>query len=323
MPDLALRLLTARRADAHEGPVYVPHHDRLYFATKPELPAEHARVRIDYWDLAEDRIGTWLDDARMANGMAPSCDLSCLLVCEQGDRERPSALARYDLATGERREIVSDYRGRPFNSINKAVELPGGGGYIFSDPDYGRRQRFRPTRLPAKRVAGEDGEFLSPEEMRERGRPPGAMPPRVYLHRGGGETAVLDCALEQPHGLALSPDARHLYVSDTSADDGVGGFDGSRRHDVYRYRLDADAGALRDRTHVARVPEGVPDGMACDATGRLYCATGDGVRVYDPEGGLLHHARIEEGAVNLFLDAERARLFATTDERIVVYAVES
>ena len=304
-------------ADAHEGPVYVPAQRRLYFATAPSQRGPGARVELKYWDLEASIIDTWLYDARMANGVALSCDASCLLVCEQGDRERPAAIARYRLSDKHRTQVVADFEGQPFNSPNKVAELSTG-VILFTDPDYGRRQRFRPTRVPTERTEG--GAFLSPEEMAARYRPDDALPPATYV-LAGGVLRKLDTGLEQPHGLAVSPDERYLYISDTSADDGVGGFDESRRHDVYRYALDAGTGDLSMRRHLASVPVGIPDGMVCDEQGRLFCAVGDGIRVYDAEGARLHHELIDGGAVNLFLDCATRQLFVTTDEDIRVYAL--
>ena len=271
--------------------MYVGSQDRLYFASVAQQRGDGPRISICYWDLASDEVATWVPDARMANGIRLSCDERCLLVCEQGDRKRPAAIARYRLVDARREVIVDDCTATPFNSPNKVVE-PRPGAYVFTDPDYGPRQGFRPRRYPPATYSY-DGEVLR----------------------------KLTTGLLQPHGLALAPDGRALYISDTAADDGTGGYDPALPHSIHRYALDLDALTLGDGKRIASVPDGIPDGMGCDSAGRLYAATGDGVRVYDDSGELLHHYPIAGGAVNLWLDEPRGRLFATTDEDIQVWAL--
>ena len=294
-------MLTPQRrrvADAHEGPVYVPAEDAVYFATarhERDAPAPGPLVALRRWRLGDDAVEDFVDDARVANGFALARDGEALLVCEQGDRERPGCIARYALGEARREVLAERYRGQRFNSPNKLLELPGG-AIVFTDPDYGVRQGFRP---------------------------PSPLGTGVYLRRPGGEVVRLGADLLQPHGLALSADAAHLFVSDTAADDGTGGFHAECPHHVWRYRLDAEAGALSEPTRLLASPSGIPDGMACDAEGRLYCATGDGIRAYrGDDGALLHHQPIDGGAVGLWLDEASGRLFATTDEAVAVYAVD-
>ena len=290
-----MSLLRRRRTDAHEGPVYVPSQHRLYFATKPDFSSPEPRVAIRYWDLRTDAVETWVADARMANGVSLSCDGSCLLVCEQGDLRRPAAIARYRLSDARRTVEVDNFMGLPLNSPNKVVEHHSG-TLVFSDPDYGPRQGFRQN---------------SP------------LSPALYAAYPDGEGARFELGLEQPHGLALSPGHDRLYVTDTSADDGVGGFDASGQRDIYACALRYHGGLLDVGApkHLAKVPVGIPDGLAVTADGHVYAGTGDGVRVYAPGGALVRHIAVGGGAVNVCLDEERRRVFVTTDEAVEVYAL--
>lgn len=290
-----LNQLRRRSADAHEGPAYVPAEDAVYFATARRergAPASGPLVGLLRWDLGTDDVTVSREDAHVANGLALARAGDSLLVCEQGDRERPGCIARYRLGDGSREVLADAYRGQRFNSPNKVLELSDG-SLVFTDPDYGVRQGFRP---------------------------PSPLGTGVYLRRVDGSVARLETELLQPHGLALSPSGEHLYISDTAADDGTGGFYPECPHHVWRYRLDAQRAELNDGERLLASPSGIPDGMVCDAGGRLYCATGDGIRVYDGDDGReLHHEAIEGGAVGLCLGGDPRRLFATTDEAVVIY----
>ncbi len=114
----------------------------------------------------------------------------------------------------------------------------------------------------------------------------------LYLAPGGTLRTVAD-DLHYANGLALSPDGRTLYCSET-----------------YAYRIVAftvgDDGSLSDRREFARVndiagggPPLAPDGLKTDAQGNLYIALYEGgkVLVADPEGKLL--ATIDPPAPNV------------------------
>jgi mannose-6-phosphate isomerase-like protein (cupin superfamily) len=82
--------------DAHEGPVYIPEEDALYFTTLPQptnipLPGSR-RVAIkrlalngDQFPVSADNITIVREPANMANGMALDRE-GRLVICEQGTR---------------------------------------------------------------------------------------------------------------------------------------------------------------------------------------------------------------------------------------------
>jgi sugar lactone lactonase YvrE len=65
--------------DAHEGPVYVPEEDALYFTS---VPRPRPRVDIKRLALATLTVSVVREDAGAANGMALASD-GRLAVCEQ------------------------------------------------------------------------------------------------------------------------------------------------------------------------------------------------------------------------------------------------
>ncbi len=160
--------------DAHEGPVYVPGEDALYFTS---VPRPGPRVDIKRLDLGSLTVSVVRPDAAAANGMTLGHD-GRLIVCEQIG----GAIAAVDRTSGERELLVEG-----FNSPNDVV-VKRDGTIWFTDPSYGWLQGFRPRPLLRDAVWRYD--------------------PRI-----GGAIAVAD-SFDKPNGLCFSPDERTLYVAD-------------------------------------------------------------------------------------------------------------
>jgi gluconolactonase len=171
--------------DAHEGPVYVPEDDSLYFTSLP-LAGPH----VDIKRLALDSLAVSVvrPDAGAANGMALARD-GRLVVCEQ----LGGALSLIDRSSGGRRLLVDG-----FNSPNDVV-VKSDGTIWFTDPSYGWLQGFRPRPLLRDAV-------------------------RRYDPRTGAVTMVAK-SLDKPNGLCFSPDESVLYVTDNGAGRHIKAFD--------------------------------------------------------------------------------------------------
>lgn len=65
---------------------------------------------------------TFIDKANMANGMVLNNQKTHFIVAEQGNVHTPSSISKINLSTKKRVVIVSDYKGKPFNSLNKVIE---------------------------------------------------------------------------------------------------------------------------------------------------------------------------------------------------------
>jgi len=87
-------------------------------------------------------------------------------------------------------------------------------------------------------------------------------------------TAVCDTC-EQPNGLCFSPDEKQLYIADSGLP-----------HHVLVCSVN-EGQSLGPTRLFATISPGVPDGIRCDPSGRLWVCAGDGVHVYAPDGSLL------------------------------------
>jgi gluconolactonase len=266
------------RTDAHEGPVYVPAEDILYFTS--------TGGDIRRLEIASGTVSTIRAPANRANGMTLGLD-GRLIVCEQGGPVEAARISSVDPATGEAETVVEDWRGLPFNSPNDVV-VARDGSVWFTDPSYGFLQGFRPQ--------PRSGDY-------------------VYCHDPAtGRTSVVADSFDKPNGIALSPDEQVLYVTDSGANQEEGSFYPERPHHVKAFDI-RDGRLAAERVFCEVVP-GFPDGIECDSEGRVYVSCETGVQVFDPAGEALGEIELP-GAVNFaFGGPDRNALLITTDDAV-------
>ena len=110
----------------------------------------------------------------------------------------------------------------------------------------------------------------------------------------------------RPNGIALSPNGKTLYVSDSDS------------RCVRAYEIDRSGGASGERILIDKIP-GVPDGIRTDEKGNIYVAA-KAVYVYSPQAQLIGHIELPETPSNLaFGDGDLQTLFITA--RSTVYRV--
>ena len=295
---LAPRLALVVKTDAHEGPVYVPGEDVLYFTTLPtrvDIPAPGTpcayvkRLALDGLNFPVDSSRLSVVPARvtMPNGMALGRD-GRLVVCEQGTHTEHARISRVDPTAGELETVVDAWGGLRLNSPNDVV-VRSDGTIWFTDPSYGYLQGFRPEPQIGDHVYRYD---------------PGS----------GRLSAVADC-FDKPNGLAFSPDEQTLYITDSGANQEPGSYHVRRPHRIVAFDV-------RDGTHLgpgrlfAVTTPGFPDGIKVDGAGRVYASSFSGVQVFDQAGDLIGQIRLP-GAVNFaFGGPAGGVLFITTDTAI-------
>jgi len=111
----------------------------------------------------------------------------------------------------------------------------------------------------------------------------------------------------RPNGLALSPNGRTLYVSDSDT------------QSIHAFDLDRPGAASNDRVVVSKIP-GVPAGLRTDEMGNIYVAAKN-VLVYSPQGELVRTLQVAETPSNLaFGDPDFSTLYVTA--RSSVYRIK-
>jgi gluconolactonase len=175
-------------------------------------------------------------------------------------------------------EVLAErFQGKRFNAPNDIVVRKDGQIY-FTDPAFGNQQESR------------DLDFYGVYHMAPR----------------GGELEAIAKPKGRPNGIAISPNGRILYV--TNSDD----------RNVRAYDLDQHGAASGERVIVSNIA-GVPDGIRVDENGNLYVAAAK-VEVYSPEGKHLGAVELQETPSNCaFGDADFGTLYITA--RTSIYRV--
>ncbi|HUI81746.1 MAG TPA: SMP-30/gluconolactonase/LRE family protein [Bryobacteraceae bacterium] len=120
----------------------------------------------------------------------------------------------------------------------------------------------------------------------------------VYHISPKGAMEVIAKPKGRPHGIALSPNGRMLYVA--NADE----------RNIRVYDLDRNGEASGERVLVSGIP-GIPGGISVDADGNLYVAV-KGIAFYNAQGHLLRTLNLPDPASSCVLgDGDLRSLFVT------------
>jgi gluconolactonase len=208
-------------------------------------------------------LGIYRDPSGNANGLAFD-SAGLLIACEHGNRRVSRTMQDQTIV-----DVAIEWTAKKLNSPNDAIVGPEGSVY-FTDPPYGLAD-------PGLSELGFFGVF--------RVDPVGMM------------SLVAD-DMPRPNGIALSPDHKNLYVTDTQLAE-------------VRVFPVAGFGQTGPGTKLMTTAPG-PDGMAVDDAGNLYIATSVGIEVYRSNGMLRGKIDVLEQATNCsFGGMERKTLYIT------------
>jgi gluconolactonase len=132
--------------------------------------------------------------------------------------------------------------------------------------------------------------------------------PGNYVYRYDpltGELVPVVKDFDKPNGLTFSPDESMLYVADS----------GNPKHiRVFPVRANNTLGPGKV---FAKIDKGGPDGIKCDADGRVWSSSGDGAQVFLPDGTLIARIELPQGGANLcFGDNDLKTVFVTARKSV-------
>jgi gluconolactonase len=246
-----------------EGPVWLHETAELLWSDIPNN-------RILSWH-AERGLSVWREAVEYTNGHVRDADGS-LLHCSHG--LRAIVRTRFDAVGRPVSDdvVVDRYQGRRFNSPNDIV-VKRDGSLWLTDPPYGI-------------VSDREG-HKAESELGD-----------CYVFRHDprtGATRIVTDWVEEPNGLAFSPDESVLYVTDTSA---ALRSDGGGHHHIVAFDVVAGQDLANPRVF-AVVEPGLADGLRVDIHGFVYTSSADSVQVYHPDGTRVGQIPVPEKVGNL------------------------
>lgn len=269
-----------------EGPAWDFKRDCLYFT-------DILGNKIHRWD-AENSVTVYLGPAGDDHGTDGSVATpgtngnwyntdDTMLICNQNAR----SVDRVNIGTGERVMLAREFEGSVFNSPNDVVQAADGKIY-FTDPPYGLKEGFT----------------SSAREMDFQG---------VYCLHSDGKLELISKEMIAPNGLALTPDEKYLYVSQSDQDLPI----------IRRFKREED-GSLTDEGNWVNLSQfadedhpGLPDGMALDEDGNIFATSAGGVTVISPEGDLLGRIVTGKATSNCCFGEDGSTLFITSHDLVL------
>jgi len=262
-----------------EGPVYVPAEDCVYWS---DIPND----RVLRWSESEGATVA-LHPAGYPNGHTLDRE-GRIIRCEHGGRRVSRVEQDGTLTT-----IADRYAGGRLNSPNDVV-VKSDGTIWFTDPPYGI-------------ISDREGHKADSEQS------------GCFVFRcdpADGSLTVVSDALQDPNGLAFSPDETILYVSDTSADRVEGG-----NHHLFAFDV-VDGRQLANLREFAVCDPGVFDGLRVDVEGNVWTSAAETVSIYAPDGVRLGRIALPQVVSNCtFGGPDGTTLFMTVTSSLYALTV--
>jgi gluconolactonase len=250
-----------------EGPIYFHEDDSVVWSDIPN----NLLLR---WS-AKEGTSVWRQPSNFENGHYRDLE-GRLLSCEHGGR----CISRTE-PDGRKIVLVDRYQGKRLNSPNDLV-VKSDGTIWFTDPPYG--------------IISDYEGYKAESELGD-----------CYVFRfdpASGELSVVTDELDEPNGLAFSPDEKILYVADTSS-----AFNPRANHHITAFDV-VDGRELRNSRGFALISPGMSDGFRVDVHGNIFTSSEDSVQVYARDGTHLGKILVPEKVGNLTFGGPRHdRLF--------------
>jgi gluconolactonase len=264
-----------------EGPVWLGDSRSLVWSDIPNN-------RMLRWDEETGAVSVFRKPSNHANGHTRDRQ-GRIVSCEHGGRR--VTRTEYD---GTLTVIADSYKGKRLNSPNDVV-VKSDGSIWFTDPTFGILGWY-------------EGGKAEPE-----------LPMNVYRVDPSGEIEVAAEGINQPNGLAFSPDESLLYIVESRA----------VPRKILAYDLKGGK-KLANRRVLIEAGPGTPDGFRVDMDGNLWCGWGmgqdglDGVHVFNPEGQRIGRIDLPERCANLcFGGVHRNRLFMAASTSVYALYVNT
>jgi len=246
-----------------EGPIWVKSGGYLLFTDVPGNKmwkwSEKGGLEkfLDPSGAANPDMNVWREAG--ANGLA-ILDKKSILLADTGNR----GIQKLDLKSKKRTPVAMSFEGKKFASPNDVTRMKNG-VIFFTDPPYGFKKFDAAPEI----------------EIKFNG---------VYRMGKDGKVTAIEKELYRPNGVALSPDEKTLYVTQSEPTKAI----------IMAYSLDAGGNVtgkklFHDATDLVNDQSpGLPDGITVASDGTIFTSAPGGILVLSKEGKRL--GRINDGS---------------------------
>jgi gluconolactonase len=264
-----------------EGPIWVKSGGYLLFTDVPGNKmwkwSDKGGLEkfLDPSGAANPDMNIWREAG--ANGLA-ILDENNILLADTGSR----GIQKLNLQTKKKTPVAMSFEGKKFASPNDVARMKSG-VLFFTDPPYGFKKFDDAPEI----------------EIKFNG---------VYRMGKDGKVSVIEKELFRPNGVALSPDERTLYVTQSEPTKAI----------IMAYSLDANGNVtgkklFQDLTDlVSADAPGLPDGLTVAADGTIFTSGPGGVLVLSKEGKRLGRIRDGKATANCKFGDDGKTLYMTS-----------
>jgi gluconolactonase len=268
-----------------EGPVWIADGGYLLFSDVPGNKmwkwSERGGLEkfLDPSGAVNPDMAVWREAG--SNGLT-ALDANHILLADTGNR----GIQKLDLRTKRKSPVAMRFEGKRFTSPNDVIRTKSG-VLFFSDPPYG---------------------FKKFDEAPEKEIPFNG----VYRMSLDGKVTAIERELTRPNGVALSPDERVLYVTQSEPTKAI----------ILAYSLDASGNVtgkklFADLTDlVADNAPGLPDGITVAGDGTVFTSAPGGVLVISKEGKRLGRIRDGQAIANCKFGDDGRTLYLTSKDML-------
>ncbi|KAI9748252.1 MAG: hypothetical protein M4579_007276 [Chaenotheca gracillima] len=263
----------------HEAPVWVPTQNKLYMSQLAPPPGYLPQLVIDL-NQSPPSLSEFLPDPPIyaPNGGTIHNGLVYFGVSggnkSIGGMESRPGIATFDPATNKTKTLLNNYFGYYFNTIDD-VAVDSNGIIWFTDPWYSWWNKLVDT-------------------------PPQIETASYRFDPSTGAVNVVDDSIIQPNGIAIAPDEKTMYISDTGAVAGLidptiesqgSTFNTTDKRTIYAFDIMDGGRWLGNKRPIYFSQDWVPDGLKVARNGYVVTGSGNGVDILDNYGTLL--ARVQ------------------------------
>ncbi|KAH0541567.1 hypothetical protein FGG08_003979 [Glutinoglossum americanum] len=258
----------------HEAPVWVPKLNKLFLSQLAPPPGYLPQLVVDL-NVSPPTLSEYLSDPPVYAPNGGTFHNGLIYWCVSGGNmsiggvESRPGIATLDTTTNKAVTILNNYFGYYFNDCDD-LTIDRSGNIWFTDPFYSWFQAIDDT---APQMA--TGTY--------------------HFNPSTGAVRIVEDSLAQPNGIAISPDGKTMYISDTGAATGIYSpllpsqgfvFNSTGPRSIYAYDIH-HSGSISNKRAFYRALHGGPDGVKVAKNGYVVTAAGTGVDVLDETGTLL------------------------------------